>query len=162
KILNIADSPRFEARPSLACDAQDRLWIAYEAGDEQWGKDYASDSQYQNVGLKNNPGFALYVNRTIKVKCLVDDQLMQPANPPQAFVSQLGRGKSLPRLAVDAAGGVWLLLRHHPLPGGAGEVWDSFALRYDGKSWSSARHVPNSANLLDNRPATVAFGQGIL
>jgi hypothetical protein len=161
KTIPIADSPRFEARPSLACDAQDRLWIAYEAGDEQWGKDYSTD-QFDRIGFKNNPGSGLYITRTIKVKCLVDGKLMQPPNPPGAFISRLGRAKSLPRLAVDAAGGLWLLLRHHPLPGGAGEVWDSFAVRYDGKNWSPSRHLPNSANLLDNRPALVAFGQGIL
>ena len=35
---------RFEARPSLACDGKDRVWIAYEEGDEQWGKDFAHEA----------------------------------------------------------------------------------------------------------------------
>src|SRR5262249_4918840 len=75
---------------------------------------------------------------------------------------KLRRGKSVPRLAVDDGGGVWLLLRHHPLPGAAGEVWNSFALRYDGRRWSTPRQLPASANLLDNRPALVPFGPGML
>jgi len=31
---------------TLSATAKDRVWIAYEQGDEQWGKDYAN----------NNPG----------------------------------------------------------------------------------------------------------
>ena len=38
----IATSSRFEARPSIAYDAKGRLWIAYEEGPEQWGKDYGA------------------------------------------------------------------------------------------------------------------------
>jgi hypothetical protein len=158
----LTGSARFEARPSVVCDAKDRLWIAYEEGDEQWGKDYAN-AQFQRIPVEKNPGFALYLNRTIKVRCLVNGSLMQPAGDlEQAFGETLRRNKSVPRLAVDAAGGVWLLLRHHPLADGAGEVWNSYALRYDGKSWSPPRRLAASANLLDNRPALVPFDQGIL
>ncbi len=37
-------SNRFEARPSLALTPRDRVWVAYEEGDENWGKDYANDT----------------------------------------------------------------------------------------------------------------------
>jgi hypothetical protein len=163
KTISVADSPRFEARPSLYCDASDRLWIAYEEGDEQWGKDYASSDGFRKVGLEKNPGFALYVNRTVKVKCLVDGTLKQPAGELEAgFGKTLTRGKSVPRLAGDAAGGVWLLVRHHPLAAGGGETWHSYALRYNGREWSAPRHLTNSSNLLDNRPALAAVGNGLL
>ncbi len=159
----VADSARFEARPHIVCDGQDRLWIAYEEGDEQWGKDFSNERQFRRVGLTKNPGFALYIHRTVKVKCLVDGKLMQPAGElEQAMNRRLKRNKSVPRLAVDAAGAVWLLVRHHPLFGGLGEVWDSYALRYDGKKWSYPRRLANSSNLLDNRPALVPFQEGIL
>src|SRR5262249_40325038 len=52
--------------------------------------------------------------------------------------------------------------RHHPKPFGAGEVWNSFALRYDGKAWSTPRRLGHSNNLMDNRPALAAFGQGLI
>ena len=79
------------------------------------------------------------------------------------MLKELGdRGKSVPRLALDDAGGVWLLLRHHPLTGGAGEVWVSSATRYDGRSWSPLRRLPASTNLIDNRPALAALGGGML
>ncbi|HTU91531.1 MAG TPA: hypothetical protein VMF69_15720, partial [Gemmataceae bacterium] len=117
EVRAVADSPRFEARPHLVCDKQDRLWIAYEEGDEQWGKDYG-DGQPLRHALPKNLGNALYLRRTVQVKCLADGKWRRPAGDLQAALNQtLKRKKSLPRLAVDEAGGLWLLVRHHPLPG---------------------------------------------
>jgi hypothetical protein len=162
EVRAVADSPRFEARPNLVCDKQDRLWIAYEEGDEQWGKDYG-DRQPDRHGLPTNLGFALYINRTVQVKCLADGKLRRPAGDLQAALAgSLKRNRSLPRLALDAGGGLWLLLRHHPLPGGTGEVWNSYALRYQGRQWSPTRRLASSGDLLDNRPALTPLGDGIL
>ncbi len=163
----VAGSARFEARPNLVCDKQDRLWIAYEEGDEQWGKDYGA-GQPQTHGLPKNLGSALYLRRTVQVKCLADGKLQRPAGDlQQVLADTLKRNqglqrRTLPRLAVDAAGGLWLLLRHHPLPGGAGEVWNSFALRYQGRQWSPPRRLASSADLMDNRPALTPLGDGVL
>jgi hypothetical protein len=63
----VASSAKFEARPSIVCDAKDRVWIAFEEGDEQWGKDYAN-AQVKNIkDVDGNPGNPLYLRRTIKV-----------------------------------------------------------------------------------------------
>ena len=159
----VASSARFEGRPHVACDKEGRVWIAYEEGDEQWGKDYAHAGDVTNVGLEKNPGFALYVNRTVRVKCLADGRLMQTTGAlDDAFQGALERGKSVPRLAVDDKGSVWLTLRHHPLPGGQGETWISSYLRYDGRTWSPPRRLVDSSNLIDNRPALVPHGAGVL
>ena len=162
KTIPVAASARFEARPHIVCDAKDRVWIAYEQGDEQWGKDYANANPGK-VPVKNL-GNPLYLKRTVKVKCLADGKLRQPAGDldQACTASRLVRNKSCPRLSVDEAGGVWLFLRHHPLPGAAGEVWNSFVFRYDGKQWSPARRLMESANLMDNRPGAIPFGKGIL
>jgi len=160
-IRTVAGSARFEGRPHLAADKEGRVWIGYEEGDEQWGKDFAHAGSVRNVGLEKNPGYALYVNRTVRVKCLADDQLWEPAGTLEAaFAGKIDRNKSVPRLAVAADGGVWLLVRHHPGPGNPGEVWVSSALRYDGKAWSSPQRLANSSNLMDNRPALSAIGGG--
>src|SRR5262249_15487566 len=114
-------------------------------------------------GLEKNLGNALYVNRTIAVKCLVDDMLMQPAADAAArFEWQPTRNKSLPRLAVDDDGGVWLLCRHRPGAANQGEVWTSSAVRYDGRAWSERRRLANSTNLMDNRPALTGVEGGVL
>jgi hypothetical protein len=160
----VAGSPLFEARPSVACAAEGRVWVAYEEGEEQWGKDFANN-QFQRIGLEKNPGAALYGRRTVQVRCLDGDKFRQPAGDiPEYGGARQPRKKSVPRLAVDAAGGIWLLFRQHPRPGlgGGGEVWNSYATRYDGKQWSSPRQLAGSANLIDNRPALAPFGQGLL
>jgi hypothetical protein len=163
RTLTVAGSARFEARPHLVCDGKDRVWIAYEEGDEQWGKDFAHEGPVANVGLEKNLGYALYIHRTVKVKCLADGKLMQPAGDlEKAMGRRLPWNKSLPRLGVDGEGGVWLLVRHHPLPVKQGEVWDSYALRFDGSDWSTPRRLANSSYLMDNRVALVPHGRGLL
>jgi hypothetical protein len=159
----VAASPRFEARPSVVCDKSGRVWIAYEEGDEQWGKDFAHVGDVRNVGQEKNPGFALYVNRTVKVKCLADGRLMTPAGGAEPKFARIAdRNKSVPRLALDGEGGLWLFLRHHPLPGKAGEVWVGSASHFDGAHWSPLRTLTSSANLIDNRPALAAVDGGLI
>jgi hypothetical protein len=63
---------------------------------------------------------------------------------------------------VDANEGIWLMVRQHPQAGGGGEVWNSYATRYDGTKWSPARRLPASANIIDNRPAMIPLAKGIL
>src|SRR5262249_11823246 len=38
--IAVADSSKFEARPSLAVDPSGRAWVAYEERGENWGKDF--------------------------------------------------------------------------------------------------------------------------
>ena len=46
--IPIAATTNFEARSSLAYDAQNRLWIAYEVAGPEWGKDFGA---YDTTGL---------------------------------------------------------------------------------------------------------------
>jgi hypothetical protein len=163
RTLGVARSARFEARAHLTCDADNRLWVAYEEGDEQWGKDFLSAKEFNKVGFDRNPGFALYQNRTVKVKCLADGNWQQTAaDLDEAWGENKAKNKSCPRLGLDAEGAVWLLVRYHPVSLAAGEVWKSFATRYNGQKWESARHLPSSENLMDNRPALAAHGRGLM
>src|SRR5262249_33490780 len=89
--------------------------------------------------------------------------LKQPSGALAGVLNELGeRGQSVPRVALDDAGGLWLLMRHHPLGGRAGEVWVGSATRYDGRSWSPLRRLPASTNLSDSRPALMPIGGGML
>lgn len=163
--LDVGGSARFEARPNLACDAADRLWIAYEEGDEQWGKDYSIPVEWGRNRGEVDPGYGLYVNRTVKVKCLEGGRLLQPAvRIERVFGEHFGGNKSLPRMIADNRGGLWLLFRRHPKPNNrsGGETWNSYAVRYDGNGWSTPQPLPNSSNLIDVRPALVAIPQSVL
>jgi hypothetical protein len=162
KTWTVAGSVKFEARPCVVCDKAGRVWIAYEEGDEQWGKDF-SNNQFKKIGFKKNPGFALYINRTLRVKCLVDGKIQKPSVQPEPTEARArAKNRSVPRLVVDAAGGLWLFWREHPLPGGGGEVWQSEFSHYNGREWSGAQVVGSSLNLMDNRPALLPMKEGLL
>jgi hypothetical protein len=158
----IAGSAGFEARTSVACDKQNRIWIAYEEGDEQWGKDF-STGEFAKIGLAGNPGRPLYLKRTVRVRCFANGQVLQSAADLQAVIlERTANNKSAPQLAIDDAGGLWLFYRHHPRPFGFGEVWNSYGVRYNGEKWSPPQRLGYSANLMDNRPALIGMPQGLM
>jgi hypothetical protein len=71
---------------------------------------------------------------------------------------------SLPRLAADSSGRVWLAVRARTINTRAtvGTIWQEFVSSYNGEEWSPAAMVPLSDALLDNRPAWAAFRDGRL
>ncbi|MEO7649074.1 MAG: hypothetical protein ABIZ80_01280, partial [Bryobacteraceae bacterium] len=79
----VAASQNFEARSSIAFDAGNRLWVAYEASETKWGKDFGA---YETTGV------ALYQGHTLKMKCFegakafatADDLASAIPGPPQA------------------------------------------------------------------------------
>jgi hypothetical protein len=136
-----AASARYEAHPSLAYAPDGRLWLAYEEGSENWGKDWGADE---------SSGFALYQGRAIRVLAFepdgkvlstpanIGDIAPGPSNPhlagagkqsasndwytpvldrwknrPRAVATQAlpSPKNSYPRLAIDASGRVWLAFR---------------------------------------------------
>ena len=161
--FTIAQTPQFEARPAIVYDPTGRLWIAYEEGQEQWGKDYGS-----LVPGKGNP---LYSARSVRVVCLdTDGQLKrttaelptstvkQPAMAGDALNTNLferGSRYAYPQIGLDGNGRVWLTYRRnfgsryssHP-----GAYWLTYARRLDGQAWSEPIEVHHSDGLLDDRP----------
>jgi hypothetical protein len=159
--LTVAGSPKFEARASLAVDRQDRVWVAFEEADENWGKDFGSK-------WTGPSGVPFYLDRRIQVRVISNGQIEQPRGEiPSAPVDTMyGGGRrvrlSMPRLGQDGAGRMWLLFRRHPLGTGAGEVWNGFATHHSGDDWSPATPIPNSENFIDNRPALARSPDGSL
>jgi len=137
--VQVAATDDFEARASLAYDARNRLWVAYEVSSPRWGK---------NFGAFETTGAALYEDRNIRVRCFDGDAAFATSSdltnvlpgPPAAL--RRGRGakssriplapnpnlarnrrpnqnlgpraaalNSSPQLAVDAGGGVYLAFR---------------------------------------------------
>ncbi len=71
-VVAVAASPLFEARSSVAFDAQDRLWVAYEESFSGWGKDF---------GAYETTGSGLYQDTTVRVRVIEGERLYQPASP---------------------------------------------------------------------------------
>jgi hypothetical protein len=159
--LPIATSPLFEARPSIAVDKQDRVWVAYEEADPNWGKDFGTK-------WTGKTGVPFYLERRIQVRVVSGREIEQPKGeiPSTPIDTMYGGGRrvrtSMPRIACDGDGRMWLLYRRHPLGTGAGEVWNGFATYHSGDQWSPEIPLPNSENFIDNRPALARLSSGAL
>ncbi len=139
--IPVAATPLYEAYPSIAYDGEGRLWIAYETGSDNWGKDF---------GAHRSSGVPVYLSRGIRMVGLDrSGRLLQPAVNPDVALQGLsdiredGGGRqvnvkgwersdselftrrpsnahpwpennprnTLPRLTVDASGRLWLAYR---------------------------------------------------
>ncbi|HEV2295518.1 MAG TPA: hypothetical protein VGR35_16835, partial [Tepidisphaeraceae bacterium] len=167
----VAATLAFEVRPSLAYDAQGKLWIAWEESGDHWGKDF---------GALKKEGIPLYLTgRSLAMKVLGEDgqqwhsapdvmEAMPERSGPQrraraaAATGPAGARGAIapcfPRLATDPAGNVWLAFRGKPgmnwrVP--VGSVWFEYVTRLEGDAWTDAVYVPRSNNILDNRPAVI-------
>jgi hypothetical protein len=171
-------SSRFEARPSICYDPAGRLWIAYEEGPEGWGKDFGA--------LDQGSGMPLYNARSVRVVCLVDNQLMKPVaelptadGTPPAFpyeVLKLEGGAIMsgpryekqpryayPQIGIDGRGRVWIVYRVKwgtRYSTHAGCWWTSYARRLDGDRWSEPIEIHHSDGLLDHRPVLLPHPAG--
>jgi hypothetical protein len=63
-------TPRFDARPSITFDTKGRQWVAYEEGQQKWGKNFGA--------LDDQDGNPLYFARTVRVICVENDKLLRP------------------------------------------------------------------------------------
>jgi hypothetical protein len=90
--IPVAATVNFEGRSSLAFDAQNRLWVAYEVASSRWGKDF---------GAFDTTGIPLYGYHTIQVRCLMGNDVFTtvndvasvlPGSPPSHFFEASGTG----------------------------------------------------------------------
>ncbi len=166
----VAASQYFEARSAIAYDPQNRLWVAYEASEVKWGKDF---------GAYEKSGVALYQGHNLQVKCFP-----QAANgfatthamgsvlpgPPtaQLFARRIGVSQgalnSFPRLAVDGDGKVYLGFRAASGNGRSpvGSIWLENLVYFNGTKWNGPVIFPNTDNILDARPALLVTSPGVL
>jgi len=188
-----AASARYEAYPSIAYDGGGRLWVAYEEGGKGWGKDFGAYNTngvavYQGRVIRLRgfepdgravepaadlgavlPGFPnIHMD---KAGVQNDFERLDPdvtnaqkRNPDRPARNMQNARNTLPRLAVDESGRVWLAFRSaHPIFWSPlGTVWTEHVVSFDGKSWSNPIFLNHSDNLLDNRPALVTTGAGKL
>lgn len=177
----VAATLRQEAHASCAYDAGGRLWIAWEEGPENWGKDF---------GALDKAGAPLYGGgpRSVAVKCYQGGRELRTSGELNLAVAGGGGGKagkakpkaaakrtagqeratqagvpnSLPRLAADTAGRVWLAYRSRAphFWCSVGTSWFEYLTCYQGNRWTNPIYVHNSSNILDNRPVLVSLSDG--
>jgi len=162
--VTIAATPVGEMNPSAAFDGAGRLWVAYEANDGPWGKDF---------GPYDQAGSRLQAGRLTEVRVLVNGRVMAPKQalteampgrpgPQQVQNNPRGNYVALPRLAADKDGRVWAVCRT-AFPNrrvGVGSVVMSWASCYQGEAWTPALQLTGSDAILDVRPSLMAATEG--
>ena len=150
----VASGEPFEAYATVAADAGGRVWVAYEEGTANWGKDQGA------MVPRPMPGTRLYARRAVRVRVFDQGQVLAPAAQPESAIPRAARRlHEKPRLAVDGAGRVWLALRwpmtvrrylrrrgHFR----GSRAWESYATAYEGERWLAPAYLPNSLCRLDS------------
>jgi hypothetical protein len=189
-----AATPLFEAHSSVAFDRDNRLWLAYEVSTARWGQSFGAwDTrgtplyEYRSVRVKYFDGRNVYSTSSDILNALPGTPIGAPHEPaprpnrnPLQPNPNLARNRkpghavgprngplnSFPRLATDAAGGVYLAFRTLTRPlnlrSPLGAVWSEFLVYFDGHKWVGPVYLPRTDGLLDSRPALLALGPGHL
>ncbi len=181
----IAASPRREAHATLAADSANRLWIAWDVGNEDWGK-------------HPEPRATLHSWRRSELACLADGKLLRPAADlatvaPQAIAKAKPTGKKparkvdwdpespgrsggfieYPQVAVDGQDRVWVIFRmeNQVLPYWKSDkarrqqnygMWHLMATCLEGNAWSKPMLLAHSSGRQDMRVDVAQDAQGQL
>ena len=148
-IQQVTKSPRFQADATVAVDKQDRVWVAWDESDANWGKDWTHEDQWR--------GTTLYKDRHIRIAVLDNGVWKQPAGDMMAAVPQrYNRYAEDPHLAVHASGRVWMAFQVRTSAGmNRGDYfatngrWEEFLTSYEGQSWTPPIPVPESSSRPD-------------
>ena len=176
----LTNSEDFEAHVSLAYDDSDRLWVAFDNGGADWGKD-----QHGISGLLRDES-GLYFERQVQIRVVERGRLVEPTRPldekfpPGPFLGSrmtLGLGSSyrvfteLPTLKVDGRGRIWAIVRTRTigrfnppsletrsiLP-----YWMFMATMFDGQGWTTPIRLTFSDGRIDQRPGAAVDKNGDL
>jgi len=160
----ITSSPGFDANVSLVTDRTDRLWIAWDAAEVNWGKDWNS----QHFSPRGGNG--LYRTRAVRIACLAADRLMQPkADIMDALPASYRDYYQMTHLECDAAGRIWAAGRSLTSyrtrvqnNWGGGGLWEVLVTSLEGNRWMPAMKLEATGGRNDVRTAGVADRAGSL
>ncbi len=141
----VAATGRYEAKATVAADSAGRVWVAWESGGANWGKDTGFNIR------PRQPGVVIGALREVGVAAFANGRLQAPVRALQATFSG-GEGTPKwtyqPHVFTDSQGNVLVaakrLIRHSGEGTGTRGYWEYWLTRYDGESWSPARPLPHS------------------
>ena len=148
KVMPIAQSSFYEAHASVACGADGDVWVAWEQGGHNWGKD-------QGHWIKsNNQGTTLGSTRKVKVACVRKGEVLaapeipegEPAGPGQQAQRALSGSAEL---AVTNDGRLWLRYRQmifgpQRQAKGRGKGWTEVVTTLSADGWTAPVTLPAS------------------
>lgn len=152
EVSNVTDSDAFEARPDVHYDATGRLWLAWEEGDADWGKDYVKEIQ--------NAGMGLLMRRQVRVAAWQAGELRELPGDLTSILPEEERQVFLaPKLASDGNGNLWLFFRYRTQSPTRQKptfraMWRQAATSFQRGGWLKAIEFPAGYGRID-APAAV-------
>ena len=153
------ESEIFEAHATMAIDPQDRVWLAWEEGGPNWGKD---------TGVLGTRGEMIRTTRRVRLVRYAAGKLSEPPAPlEKAVPGWMGQLHEGAHLAIGPNGLPYLFFRHHlhrqpmrqhelemrfgsesrtlqPWYDTTREIWDIWSIGFDGLNWTPVRQLPQS------------------
>jgi len=157
----IADSAKFEAHVSLACDSKNRLWAAWNESGTEWGKDNGYGLEQEGTRLYQWRSIATAVHDGVTWHQPVDD--LNTALP-----EELRDYNDLPTLQVDGEDRPWIFFRHRTLKlrdvpsdfEAHRATWELYGIPFDGAAWGEPVALPFSTGRQDMRASFVVDDDG--
>ncbi len=179
KTHQLTSSPRYEARPSIASDAEGNgFWLAWETGKLRWGMNTRGVSGTLGLNADRRITVAHFDRATGVVATAADvtpvllragvargqqpaAKAAKAAKKPAAkqAASRQVETLNLPNVIVDASGHLWLACRYY-----LGSHWKIALTRYDDRanSWTAPVTVEKSGYGQDRRCHWARDAQGSL
>ena len=98
ELIPITTETTAQFHSSVAVDFQDRVWVAWDDGGENWGKDFSRSSAA--------PGSrGLYNSRSIGLRVWSNGRLLEPqARLSRVLTPDMMRYAALPRISIGVSG----------------------------------------------------------
>jgi hypothetical protein len=160
----VATSKYYEAHASVACTDDGRVWLAWEQGGFNWGKD---QGHWLNITGKQR-GTTLGSTRSVRVAALDTSSGKLLAGPgiEQALGEVEPKITAMAGLAADAEGRLWLRFRkvNRGALGARGQFrryWTENVTQLTADGWAVAQQLPASAGRISvfSRQVTAQDGR---
>jgi hypothetical protein len=144
-VTTIAASNYYEAHASVACAPDGRVWVAWERGGFNWGKDQG----YWLRQSKLDRGTVLGSARSVQVAALVDGRILA-APGLDALIDDPLKATAMAGLSVDGDGQLWLRFRRQTrgtvnARGQFQRYWTENVTRLTPSGWETPKILPASS-----------------
>ncbi len=161
--MAVAETPLYEVKATLAVDGDDRVWVAYEEGGANWGKDTGYTIR------RTEPGVVIGSTRTVRVRTFANGRLQAPADELERVMKPAGGAPDWtyqPHLFRDGKGSIWAAAKRRinaNLEGrGNRGYWEYYLSRYAGDRWTDAFAIPHSKGRSSTRIEATVDANGDL
>ncbi|MFB3828987.1 MAG: DUF3604 domain-containing protein [Bryobacteraceae bacterium] len=142
----VTRSAAFQAHASIAVDKRDRVWLAWDESDANWGKDFWNKDP-------NPRGAGLYTRRRPRIVMFAGGVWKEPANILEAAPARHGRYIQLPQIVCDRTGRIWVAVQVRTAAGtnrvdnwANNGQWERYLTTLDGNRWSPFMPLASSSS----------------